>query len=330
MKRKLSLITAVLLMFTCFMIPASAFASETGTKASVKMYVYDSTALDATPTYYKNVEVSSKAAENAGFTFDDPANSGNPTMLDAMVALSAIEGWELGAVYNDMYGSASITKMFGQDYPACGYFVNNNSDPSQISCDTMQLKDGDLVTIYLYKDLVGWSDVYMFFDKTEYTAEEGETLEINVNKLVYDANWNRTATAEAGRTVVMTDGENTYEAVSDENGTAVFEDVKAGDYKATVKLASENEYILMPYAEVAISEKAVDNGDNDNDEDVAPTPEDKEPSDKEPGDNEPSDQEDASNESSPKTGDGFDPMPFVIIALISLAAGSMTFVKRRA
>jgi len=320
MKKRISLLLAVIMVMTCFMIPASAFAAEDAATAEITMYVYDETDAQELPKV-ENVAVSSDAAENAGYTFDDPANSGKPTVMDALVTYF---GDRITVEYNEMFASASIVKLDGIDYPACGYYVNNSSDPTQLTCDTMQLKTGDLVTFFLYKDAAGWSDKYMFFDETEYAAKESESLKIKVSSLGYDDSWNTVAFAESGRTVVISDGMESYEAVSGTDGIAVFEGIPEGEYTATVKLTSPNEIVVMPYAEVVVEaadEPVVDTEDEEttipDEDDSEKTTEDKPAT-------------DDKSEKSPKTGDDFNAVPFMALALISLAVGGMTFIRRRA
>lgn len=320
MKKRLSLLLAVIMAVTCLMVPASAFAAEGVSKAEIKMFVYDKTDAEALPTVVEGLEVSSDAAEKAGYTFDDPSNSGKPTVLDAFVTYF---GDNVTVEYNEMFGSASVIKLNGIDYPACGYYVNNSSDPTQLTCDTMQLKSGDLVTFFMYKDAAGWSDKYMFFDKNEYATTEGETLEIKVSSLGYDDNWNTVAYAEGQRTVVISDGTESYEAVSGTDGVAVFESIPAGEYTATVKLLSPNEMIVMPYAEVVVEEADEPVTPPEDEEVVSPEDEGKTDSQDKPAANDKS-------EKSPKTGDDFNAVPFMVLALISLTVGGMTFIRRRA
>ena len=138
------------------------------------------------------------------------------------------------------YGSAdtewglSLSKLWGiENGGSYGYYVNNVGAFSL----TDELNDGDVLTAFVYTDLVTWSDAYTYFDK--YEVEEGEVT-LTLYMIGWDENWMPVEVPVAGATIVI-DGEAT-EYVTGEDGTVTFT-LPAG---AEFISAQSDAFVLVP------------------------------------------------------------------------------------
>ena len=91
----------------------------------------------------------------------------------------------------------SITKLWGDTSGSFGYCVNNASASSLAD----QVKNGDHVVAYVYKDQTEWSDVYSYFDKHQITTNSALTLSLLMSD--YDENYNPITKPIKGATITV-------------------------------------------------------------------------------------------------------------------------------
>lgn len=79
----------------------------------------------------------------------------------------------------------SVTKLWGDESNAFGYYVNDNSAWSLL--DTVS--DGDFVSAFVYKDTAGWSDAYTKFEDAQASVSAMSEITLTLKKYdwsVYD------------------------------------------------------------------------------------------------------------------------------------------------
>jgi hypothetical protein len=135
------------------------------------------------------------------------------TVNDVLVAAHDA-GFEGGAAAG--YGTATgdyglyITKLWGvENGGSYGYTVNNVSAMSL----TDPVKEGDIVTAYI------WRDVYTYFDVSEASLKKGDKLTLTLTASGYDENWAPVTYALEGAEITV-DGEPTG-IRTDSDGKAV-------------------------------------------------------------------------------------------------------------
>lgn len=147
------------------------------------------------------------------------------------------------------YGSAvgsyglSITKLWGDESGAFGYWLNNAACMGL----TDEVQAGDYVVAFIYKDQTGWSDAYAKFDQQVYTAA-GE-LTVTLEKAGYDASWNTVFSKLPGAAITAYDGEgkaleaNAYAVKDNGDGTYTISFAQSGAYTL---IATENKTPIVP------------------------------------------------------------------------------------
>ena len=145
----------------------------------------------------------------------------------------------------------SMTKLWGDESGAFSYYINN---AMVVTDTTAALKDGDLLSAYVYADQVGWTDTYTYFTAVpagRFPAERrclsGEAVDLIVMKDVFG-----TPEPFAGATL-LANGEPV--GVTDQTGYIRY---YAGDPGATVlSAASDDLVIIPPYCRLTVTEPAV-------------------------------------------------------------------------
>ena len=121
-------------------------------------------------------------------------------------------GAAAGYLAEDTDFGISIFKLWGvENGGSYGFYQNNAFVDSLLN----PVSEGDIVSAYSYSDLVGWSDVYSYFDKTVASAEGEITLTLKY--IGYDENW-ETVHLPAANVGILVDGE-PINSITDENGT---------------------------------------------------------------------------------------------------------------
>lgn len=177
----------------------------------------------------------------------DVDNDGLYTVHDTLTCAheqyyGSADGYEAEA--SAVYDGLSLVKLWGEtnDY-SFGYYCNDASCWSLLD----EVKAGDRLTAFAYRDTKAWSDAYTFCVPNEAAVKTGEALKLTVKKLQYeyDAQYNMTLVElpVAGATVTV-DGKATN-FVTDENGEAEICVLRPGAH--VVSVTSDQE-ILVPFA----------------------------------------------------------------------------------
>jgi predicted RND superfamily exporter protein len=139
------------------------------------------------------------------------------------------------AGYSSAYGAygLGITKLWGDTNLAYGYWLND------VSCFSLEdeVKEGDDLVAFVYKDGIYWSDVYATFDQSKYTAPEGKAT-VKIEKSGYDANWNTVFSALEGASLKVYDKD--FKEVKEG-----FKVTELGQGQYEVLLAQPGEYYLV-------------------------------------------------------------------------------------
>lgn len=138
--------------------------------------------------------------------------------------------------YESPYG-LSLGKLWGDDSGNFGYFLNNTSCLSLLD----EVKEGDFLYAYVYKDSETFSDVYSFFDFNFKSANQGETVTLTLFASGYDSNW-QPVTTQVQDAVITVNGEKTL-VKTDSSGRAELCLEKAGEYRIS---AVSDKQVLTP------------------------------------------------------------------------------------
>ncbi len=152
------------------------------------------------------------------------------------------------ATENTQWG-ISLVKLWGvENGGSYGYYLNNASAMGL----SAEVKDGDLVSAFVYTDLNTWSDMYCFFDNSLLTAAENTEITLTLKGAGFDENWNP-ITLPIADAVITVDGVAT-EVVTDAEGRASISFDKAGRY--VVSAESESGVLVPPALVVTVKEEA--------------------------------------------------------------------------
>ena len=163
----------------------------------------------------------------APVTVTDIDGDGALTVSDALT-IAHTDYYPAGAegflAVNGAYG-LSVSRLWGVDTTAVGYYVNNVSAWSL--ADTVQ--NGDSIVAWVYKDTAGWSDKYCYFDLNTVSVKSQDTVTLTLSSYSYDASWNlvssplsdATVTIDGVATDVKTDAAGKATITLNNAGTAV-------------------------------------------------------------------------------------------------------------
>jgi len=152
------------------------------------------------------------------------------------------------ATENTQWG-ISLVKLWGAENGGSYSYYVNNASAMELS---MEIKEGDLVSAFVYTDLTAWSDRYCFFDNSLLTAVENTEITLTLTGAGYDENWNPITLPLVGA-VITVDGVAT-EIVTDAEGRASISFDKAGSY--VISAESEGEVLVPPALVVTVKEEA--------------------------------------------------------------------------
>lgn len=222
---------AVAALVTCSAMSITAFAEEESANVFITITDKDS-----------KIAVAQEAVD-----VTDIDKDGKLTVNDALVIVhdKFYEGGsEAGYKTIETQFGQSIDKLWGTENGGnYGYYVNNAAAMSL----TDPLEDGDLLNAFVYPDPNAWSNTfYSWFDKNTVEANEGDEVEVVLNRATFDENFQMVPAAVKNAVITV-------------NGTA--SEVKTdADGKATIKLdnagkniisATSDEYILIPAVLIA-------------------------------------------------------------------------------
>lgn len=186
----------------------------------------------------------------------DKDSDGKLTINDVLLTAheELYEGEGTGYEYASGDYGLYIKKLWGIDNGGSyGYYVNNASAMSLGD----EVKSGDIVTAFLYKDTAGYSDVYSYFDAGKVTAKKGEEFSVTLYTAGFDENW-APVTAPLADAEILIDGESSG-IKTDADGKAVIKIDKRG---SAVISAKAGDKVLVPAVCVAeITEDSAQTGE---------------------------------------------------------------------
>ena len=178
---------------------------------------------------------------NAAIEVSDTDADGALTINEALFAAheAAYEGGaEAGYAAADMGYGLSISRLWGEENGGSyGYYLNDVSAYSLLD----PVADGDYLNAFVYTDLETWSDTYCAFDCVAVEMEAGKEVELTLNMMTFDTEWNPVSLPVEGA-ILTIDGEDS-EVVTDAEGKAQFTIEAAGEYLISARSDSA---ILVP------------------------------------------------------------------------------------
>ena len=179
----------------------------------------------------------------------DSDGDGTLTITDALYCAHAAK-YEGGAGAG--YATAvtaygiSMTKLWGaENGSGFGYYLNNASAWSL----TDPVKNGDLVSAFVYTDTVTWSDTFCYFDKSTASTYKGGELTLTLVSAGYDSNFAPITLPVAGATITV-DGKAT-EFKTDDQGKVTVKIEKAGDH--IISAVSDTQTLVAPVCTVSVA-----------------------------------------------------------------------------
>lgn len=147
----------------------------------------------------------------------------------------------------------SVDKLWGDTSGSFGYYVNNNSAWSLAD----EVKTGDSVKGFIYKDGIKWSDQYSWFDVNKCNAAVGKEVTLSLKAYEFDENYNPVEKAYAGATLGTVSADGTFtafsNAVTDKDGKAAISFDKDGTYVVSAKAPEGASTLVSPVCIVTIA-----------------------------------------------------------------------------
>ncbi len=180
------------------------------------------------------------AVAREAISLSDADGDGRLTVNDALY-LAHEKAYTGGAAagYASEVGSygLSLTKLWGAGGSSYGYYVNDASATSLAD----EVKVGDHVVAFIYRDTVTWGDTYAYFDASAKSVGKGGSVTLTLSISAFDENWNPVV-RKLANAVITVDGEATsYTTDADGKVTLTFE--KKGTYTVS---ATSSELTLVP------------------------------------------------------------------------------------
>lgn len=186
-------------------------------------------------------------------TVTDVDNDGALTINDALYlaheakyAGGASSGYESGM---SEYG-LSLYKLWGTAGTGFGYYVNNTSAWSL--ADTV--KEGDIVSAFIYRDTTGWSDTYCYFNVNTVSAKEGEQITLTLSKAAFDANYNPLVLPVEGAAITIDGTASAYKTDAEGKVTITLD-----EGKHVISAVSDIEILVPPVCKADVAAKVTDN-----------------------------------------------------------------------
>lgn len=243
MKKTLSVLLSILMMLSVI-TPFSAIAEEKA--VTVQYSVYDG--------YYtfkpQNVTVSSDLSKKYKDQIGYDDEKEYPTVLDATIAAHiAMFGEDFtSSDYFTCNSSGWIKSAFGKSTSAVSYRLNGQS------CYNFseEIKANDYIEFDFYQDDLGYSDLYVDFDKREVTTTVGTTVSITAKYDGYDASFQQISGFATNLNII--DFSNKSYGKTNSNGVFSFTPVKAGVYELTAVEDINGTKIFAPYCKITVKE----------------------------------------------------------------------------
>lgn len=179
--RKISIVTAMVI----FAVSAAPYGASAAEAVNVNMTISVAGSIEA-------------ACDNINVT--DNNGNGVTDIGDALYCIHL----KYGKTYeseNTAYGPA-ITCLWGDKSGAYGYYLNDRLVMTNLD---EQIKSGDYIAAYVYKDAAGYSDSYAYFDQKTVKQNIGDDKEytfiLTAKHTGFDENWNAVEMPLAGAIV---------------------------------------------------------------------------------------------------------------------------------
>ncbi|WP_037322940.1 hypothetical protein [Ruminococcus sp. NK3A76] len=252
MKRLVAVMAALAMSVSAMAISSSAEDAAEDTVAETDTAVESTEAADTSAGVYVTIHDKDGdiALANTYLDVTDTDGDGALTIVDALY--TAHEhfyegGAEAGFAVAETDWGTSLVKLWGEENGGSyGYYVNNASSWSMKD----PIKDGDLVSAFVYTDTENFSDAYSFFDKSfgEVNADKGETIDLTLSYIGYDADWNPVTLPLEGAYIVL-NGEKTG-FVTDADGKVTVDFMNGGDY--IVSAVSDKVNLVSPVLTLSV------------------------------------------------------------------------------
>ena len=203
MKKVLSVVMIMLLCVAllCSCCNKNEAADAVDTPAGTKVFV--TIASEGSLVVYEEVTATDVDADGV-ISVSDAIASAHNAKFDG--------GAEAGYAAADTEYGISIFKLWGvENGGSYGFYLNNAFVDSLLN----PVAEGDVVSAFSYSDLVGWSDMYSYFDKAQVTTDGEVTLTLTY--IGFDETWSPVDIPASG-VGILVDGE-VVNSVTDENGT---------------------------------------------------------------------------------------------------------------
>ena len=267
-KRFLAVLMAASLLFEG--VSANVYAGETSSDKDLKETVItvkaqgqvaegDSHKYLFTP---KDLQVNGYSAEEYGYK--DNVTSG-VSALDVLVAMTK-EIYkddfteETAEKYLKISDEGWISTLFeSADGGYSSYIINDNLSYDLIN--SLEMKNDDTFSIYIYSDKVLSQDVYVYPIEKEITAEYGENVEIAFKGKGYDSTWNFADCSVEGISLgILNSSTNEITPLEnvklDENGKATISNLDASTYDIVAYGKTNSRPVVMNTVKVTVNPKA--------------------------------------------------------------------------
>ncbi|MCR5816451.1 MAG: hypothetical protein K6F91_06190 [Ruminococcus sp.] len=244
MKRLAAIMAALAMSVSAMAVSAAAEDTDTGAEGT------DTTGTSAGVYVTIHDKDGDIALANTYLDVSDTDGDGELTIVDALY--TAHEqfyegGAEAGFAVAETDWGTSLAKLWGEENGGSyGYYVNNVSSWSMKD----PIKDGDLVSAFVYTDTANFSDAYSFFDKSfgEIDADKGETIDLTLSYIGYDADWNTVVLPLEGAHIVLNGQETGF--VTDADGKVTVDFMIGGDY--IVSAVSDDVNLVSPVLTLSV------------------------------------------------------------------------------
>lgn len=115
----------------------------------------------------------------------------------------------------------SLTKLWGtENGGSYGYYVNNTAAMSLSD----EVKQGDYVYAYVYRDLETWSDTYCYFDVETVSVRAGESVTLTLTSVGFDAEYQPVHTPLANAVITLNGQKTDLRTDADGKATVTLKD----------------------------------------------------------------------------------------------------------
>ncbi len=212
----------------------------------VCLYASNVLADESLPTVYVTIsdEQGNLVLSYEEIEYFDWDEDGEYTINDALAIAhmkkypGGIDGY---AAEESVYG-LSMTKLWGAQTGAYGYYLNNASPASLLD----KINVGNHIQAFVYTDTVGFSDTFCFFDTVQMECAVDDTVTLTLSALSYDENWN-TVTVPVSNAEILVNGK-PVGARTDENGKASFVMTSGGN--VIVSARAEDMTLVPPVCRI--------------------------------------------------------------------------------